>query len=303
MSDTIVLVGFCGSRSLDSQWRELVAHIVSAVAKVGRGIAVGCARGADAMALQACFTESWGLRAPFLRVFAAFGPSGEGSWQNSAVKLVTIASRLPMAMDFAGNGKRIVVNWWAGGGPDTGLVSRLKQRSDAMVEAVTAAGEGRGIVAFVCGGQSKSPGTWGTVRLAVERSVPVVVFGCGCDQQCFPSLGKGCWARAGKGIWASGWRWMPARSSTPDPTDANTAAFARYAARKGLTQKPLKPKETTSEQKSLPRNPRHKTRHAGEEKDEPLPPLVQFLSDILGWKKLPPDYKPRRFPRHCFPFF
>jgi hypothetical protein len=212
-----------------------VARVVSAVARDGRGIAVGCARGADAMALRACFAESWRLRAPLLCIFAAFGRTGEGSWQNSAVKLVTLVSRLPMATDSAGNSRRIVVHWWAGGGSSVGLVPRLKARSAAMVAAVAASGQVQGLIAFVSGGPSRSPGTWRTARLAVKSRVPVVVFPCGCEVSDFPSLGKGHWAPAGKGAWALGWRWIPAASPAPPMDDEATAAFAQHAARQGLT--------------------------------------------------------------------
>jgi L-asparaginase/Glu-tRNA(Gln) amidotransferase subunit D len=201
---TIPLVGIAGSRGLSVQYRSLVREVVETVVKAKRGVAVGCAMGADAMALRACFTEDWKLRASRLHVFAAFGMSGDGSWRNSAVKLVQKASQ-----------HSAKVSWWAGGGANVGLIPRLKNRSAAMVSAVAVSGKGRGLVAFVVGGPGKSPGTWGTIRKAQQKGIPVVVFGCGCTAGDFPQLGEGEWVVAGKGIWARGWRWVPATRVSP----------------------------------------------------------------------------------------
>ena len=181
MSDSLTLVSFAGSRSLQPKWYALIKKVVSAVAKAGRGVAVGCARGADELVIRACFAEGRALRVPHLRIFAAFGPQGKGAWKHSATKTVTWAARFPQASSAAGNGRRIVVHWWAGGDEHTKLIPRLKGRTRAMVEAVAASGEGRGLIAFVAGGPNKSPGTWGAIRLAHEHDLPVVVFPCGCQ--------------------------------------------------------------------------------------------------------------------------
>ena len=145
----MALVGFCGSRDLPPHQRKLVSSVVYAVARAERGVAVGCAQGADAMALRECFTPTWALRASMVRVFAAFGPNGQGDGKWSATPLVQKISRLPMAMAGGNGGLRVVVNWWAGGDSSVDLITRLKARSDAMVSAVAASGEGQGLVAFV----------------------------------------------------------------------------------------------------------------------------------------------------------
>jgi hypothetical protein len=227
MSDNLALVGFCGSRNLGSEWRILVEKAVEATTKAGRGIAVGCCVGADAMALRACFTEQWALQIPYLRIFAAFGPDGEGDWAGSATRLVQTVASFPQASSAAGNGRRIVVNWWARGGSEIPLVQRLKERTTEMVAAVAACGDGRGLVAFVSGGQDKSPGTWGAIRLAVQLGVPVVGFACGCSVKDFPGLGEGSWTKAGNGIWAAGWRWVPASSSPDDTREERPPGEAR----------------------------------------------------------------------------
>ena len=203
----MALVGFCGSRDLPTHQRKLVASVVYAVTQAERGIAVGCAQGADAMALRECFTPTWALRAPMVRVFAAFGSDGQGEEKCSATPLVQKISCLPMAMAGGNGGLRVVVNWWAGGDSSVDLITRLKARSDAMVSAVAASGEGQGLVAFVTAGPMQSPGAWRTIRQAYEQGIPVVVFNCGCTLRSFPPLGEGHWTIAGSGIWNRGWRW------------------------------------------------------------------------------------------------
>ena len=203
----MALVGFCGSRALPPHQRKLVSSVVYAIARAERGIAVGCAQGADAIALRECFTPTWALRAPMVRVFAAFGPNGQGDGKWSATQLVQQVSYLPMAMAGGNGGLRVVVNWWAGGDSSLDLATRLKGRSDAMVSAVAASGEGQGLVAFVTAGPMQSPGTWRTIRQAHRQGVPVVVFNCECTLRSFPPLGEGHWTTAGSGIWGRGWQW------------------------------------------------------------------------------------------------
>ena len=212
----MALVGFCGSRNLPPRWRKLVADVVYAVARADRAIAVGCAQGADAMALRQCFTPTWALRAPMVQVFVAFGPNGQGDGEWSATPLVQNISRLPMAMARGDGGMRVVVNWWAGGDSSVDWSTRLKARSDTMVSAVAASGEGRGLIAFVTAGPGQSPGTWRTIRQAYKRGLPVVVFSCGCTLRSFPSLGEGRWTTAGSGVWSRGWKWVKGSASTDE---------------------------------------------------------------------------------------
>ena len=113
---------------------------------------------------------------------------------------------------------RVVVNWWAGGDSSVALITRLRARSDAMVSAVAASGEGRGLVAFATGGPDRSPGTWRTIRQAHQRGVPVIVFGCGCTIRNFPSLGDGHWTTAGSGVWSRAWRWVSDTASFNERT-------------------------------------------------------------------------------------
>ena len=213
----MVLVGFCGSTDLSSRWRRLVGAVVASVIEAGRGIAVGTGRGAEAMALRACFTDNWSLRAPYIRVFAECGPGGEGAWKNSAVQLVQEVAQYPTAMGVAGNGRRIIVSWWAGGDPEVPLGLRLQGTVKAMVTAVDMTGNGKGLAAFVTGGAEKSPMAWFAIREAHERGLPIVIFPCGCTLHSFPALGEGHWATAGSGVWERGWRWVEEASPSPMP--------------------------------------------------------------------------------------
>ena len=300
MIEDIKLVGLCGSRGLHESWRKLVISVVRSLAEAERGIAVGCARGADEMGLRACFTDEGELRVPRLDVFAAFGHDGNGAWKHSAAKLVTRVSQHPMATDDAGpvpctcpavtgqvlghalvlycsakyravqdkcGEPRIAVSWWAGGALPTPLVPRLKGRSAAMVTAIDMSGDGCGLVAFVGGGPGKSPGTWSTIRLAVKKGVPVVVFLCGCSPKSFPSLGKGRWTTAGKGVWGRGWRWLPAGRAIPQ----------RPGGHHGRAKQP-----------------------EPELDDEHVGVIEGILSAIFGWKKV---YPRRQTVKLNIPFF
>jgi len=207
MSDRMTLVGFAGSRNLQPKWYTLIEKVVSAVAKAGRGIAVGCARGADELVIRACFADSTKLQVPCLRIFAAFGPDGKGVWKYSATKLVQWVARLAIKYNEEGKEPRIIVHWWVGGREGTELIPRLKLRTKRMVEAVVGSGQGRGLIAFVAGGPCRSPGTWGAIRLAHEQGLPIIVFACGCSVRDFPSLGEGHWRNAGRGMWELAWMW------------------------------------------------------------------------------------------------
>jgi len=212
----VALVGFVGSRSLSRSFARLVSCVVSAVFSAGRSVAVGCASGADALALSAALSALPApSSSPSLRVFAAFGPGGVGS--AGAVSAVPLVSRAAAVAGSPGHGlaSPVVVSWWAGGGASVPLRARLAGRSSALVSACAAGGPGSGLVAFVSGGPSASPGSWGAVSLAVAAGLPVVVFICGAGRCELPSFGLGRWVRAGSGVWASGWRWLPFAQQVP----------------------------------------------------------------------------------------
>ena len=76
----MAFVGFCGSRRLSACWSGLVSRVVASVLVSGRGVAVGCASGADALVRQA---------APGSQVFraSAFG-SGRAAFARRSAALV-----------------------------------------------------------------------------------------------------------------------------------------------------------------------------------------------------------------------
>jgi hypothetical protein len=213
----VAFVSFSGSRSLPADASAFVRRVVASVVASGRGVAVGCACGLDAVVVR-----SVGSVVPpeLLRVFAVFSASGAGAWGGSAVSSVQAAARAGAA-----------VVWSAGGSGSRR--SQLRARSAACVRFSASSGAGAGLVAFVCGGWSASPGSWSTVRLAVQLGLPVVVFpvrpllpesGSGAAVGCafglgpgfsfLPSLapwcGAGSWVPAARsGLWTSGFRWQP----------------------------------------------------------------------------------------------
>lgn len=207
-------VGFGGSRGLPSVASPggLVSQVVASVVSSGRGVAVGCASGADAAVLSARLALGFpaGVSCPSLAVFAVGGPSGRGFWRCSALPVVRQAAALVGSRGH-GVASPVAVSWWAGGGPSVPLRARLRRRSVALVQAVAASGSGAAFVAFVSGGFQASRGSWGSVRSALSLGLPVVVFPVGCRASCFPrsfrSVGSVRWVPAAQsGVWARGFR-------------------------------------------------------------------------------------------------
>jgi hypothetical protein len=134
-------------------------------------------------------------------VFCAFDKTGLGSWKQSNVKGV---------MDAAQRGA--TVRWLAGGPLSYRLVVRLTRRSAAMVDSLDAAGydEHSGIVGWITGLPPSSPGSWGTVRLAISRGLRCVIFPVGWAPGLAPPFGRGRWVQAGNGMWAQGLLWLAA---------------------------------------------------------------------------------------------
>lgn len=201
----VAYVNLGGSRDLSRQWQSLVQRVVSAVHAQGRGIAVGCARGADAFALEAAL--EW---AAYLRIFAIGGRDGRGFWRQSAVETIAQAE---------GAGRWI--HWWAGGpcpcpscqGEANSsrcptLIQRLSARTQLCLQFAAGSGGGAGFIGFLA--RPDSPGTVACARLAVHLGLPVILFPCGFNRQALPTLGNGRWTVAGReGVWAAGCRWMP----------------------------------------------------------------------------------------------
>jgi hypothetical protein len=162
--------------------------VVTSLLASRRGLAVGCATGADALALSSAVQA--GAHAS-VSVFASFGPGGQGACRWSSVEAV-------VAFEQAG-GK---VAWWAGGGAWVPLVARLRQRTLAVAEA----GQG-GLVAFL--GHPGSAGSLLACRQAAGAGVPVIAFPVGFNGARLSSLGPGQWVPVGgRGVWSGAWRWV-----------------------------------------------------------------------------------------------
>jgi len=226
------MVGFCGSRALPVSAADsaLVSGVVGSVLSGGRGVAVGCAVGGDALVVSSVLALGASSR---LRVFAAFGPvsppwPAARAFAPGASSSVSSVSGVADALDAGAS-----VSWWVGGGPSVSLAGRLASRSSALVSAVAASGSGRGFVGFVSSpcpaglGPSPSPsacfsgsgsGSWASLALASGLGLPVVVFPVGK----LASVGSagvlpaswGSWAPLGlsgsSSAWSGGFRLAPA---------------------------------------------------------------------------------------------
>jgi len=186
------VVLLAGSRSLPSSFAPLISRVVSALSSAGRSLAVGCASGADALALASC--RSLSLSAS---VFAVGTSAGAGFWSGSAP--LSLLSAFP------------AVRWLAGGPLSLPLAARLSRRTRAAVAFAAAAPRpGSGAVVFF-----RSPSSRGSAlaaRSAVAAGLPVVAFPCcGLSPSALPSLGRGRWAPAGGSApWRSAFRWVVA---------------------------------------------------------------------------------------------
>jgi len=178
---------------------------------------------------------NWHLRAPAVQVFTAFDRQGHGKGEHSATDLLPKVARAAEAPGNANVAHQIKINWLAGGKASLPLEQRLKTRSAAMVAAVQASGEGRGLVAFVTDASEKSSEAWYAVKLAHQSGIPVVVFGLGCTADDFPSLGQGRWVVAGAGVWASSWRWVE-RATSLDEEESQYAFIPPERWQEGTTE-------------------------------------------------------------------
>jgi len=177
------LVGFCGSRSLPSAFSPLVSSCVSAVVAAGRGVAVGCASGADRFALTAA--RSLGASVSLFLV-SSFG-SGRGSFARRSAALVS-------AVSVSGSG--------------CGLVAFVSSSCPPALAPSSVAS--RCFAGF-------GSGSWASVAFAVGRGVLVVVFPCvpaGVSPLSVLPAWSGYWVVAGSGVWSSGFRFVPSSSAS-----------------------------------------------------------------------------------------
>ena len=136
------LVGFSGSRSLPASFGGLAGALVSSVIASGRGVAVGCAPGLDAMVRSVC---------PGAQVFRVSG-SGRGDFAARSVACVQAV---------------------AASGAGAGWVSFPGLRCPAGLIPSSVASR------CFCGSGS---GSWASAALAAGLGLPVVVFGLSACQ-------------------------------------------------------------------------------------------------------------------------
>jgi len=163
-------VGVIGSRSLPPRFAPLVSSVVSLFLSRGYGVASGGAAGADQFALSAV-----------LRL---------GAWSRGVVYSAWSsvsgfpASAQPDIERFNAAGGQVVWGPACAGATRPAAVSALLGRNRRLVAASSL------IVAFLYG---PSRGSLYTVRQAVSRGVPVIVFLCGGGASLPPDLARRCY--------------------------------------------------------------------------------------------------------------
>jgi hypothetical protein len=163
------LVGVVGSRSLPASFSPLVSSVVSLFLGQGFSVASGGALGADSFALSALLGQGASSRGV---LFSAW-PSVSG---------FPVSVR-PQVSRFLASGGQVVWGSVSAGSSRQAVCSALFARSRALVSSSSV------LVAFLHG---PSRGTLFTLRQAVQRGVPVVVFLCGGGASLPPDLVSRC---------------------------------------------------------------------------------------------------------------
>jgi len=170
-------VGVVGSRSLPASFAPLVSSLVSFLLDQGFGVASGGALGADSFVLSALLQQG---AAPSGVVFSAWSSASGFP-----------ASVRPQVSQFLSSGGQVVWGSASPGAPRQQAVSALLGRNQRLVAACSV------LVAFLFG---PSRGSLFTVRQAVARGVPVVVFLCGGGASLPPDLASHCFIFPGKEV-------------------------------------------------------------------------------------------------------
>lgn len=171
------LVGVVGSRSLPASFAPLVSSVVSFFLGQGFRVASGGALGADSFALSALLRQgasSCGL------VFSAWSSA---SGFPSSVR--------PQVARFLSSGGQVVWGPASAGAPRQQVVSALLGRNRRLVSSCSV------LVAFLFG---SSRGSLFSVRQAVARGIPVVVFLCGGGASLPAELASRCFIFQGKEV-------------------------------------------------------------------------------------------------------
>jgi len=171
------LVGVVGSRSLPVSFFPLVSSVVSFFLARCFRVASGGALGADSFALSALLERS---SASSGVVFSAWSSA---SGFPSSVR--------PLVSRFLASGGVVVWGSASPGGSRSSVVSALLGRNERLVSSCSV------LVAFLFG---PSRGTLFSVRQALSRGIPVVVFLCGGGASVPPDLVCRCSVFDGRGV-------------------------------------------------------------------------------------------------------
>ncbi|OGC11544.1 hypothetical protein A3K48_03435 [candidate division WOR-1 bacterium RIFOXYA12_FULL_52_29] len=177
MSLMVRVVGFIGSRSLPASFSPLVSSSVSLFLSRSFRVASGGALGADSFALSA-----------LLRQGAASSGVLFSAWQSASG---FPASVRPQVSQFLTSGGQVVWGSASPGASRQQAVSALLGRNQRLASSCSV------LVAFLFG---PSRGSLFTVRQAVSRGVPVVVFLCGGGAALPPDLARHCFIFNGKEV-------------------------------------------------------------------------------------------------------
>ncbi len=163
------IVGIVGSRSLPVSFAPLVSQVVASYLARGFRVVSGGALGADFFALSALLQQgvcSWGV------IYSA--------WQSASGFPVSVR---PHISRFLSSGGQVV---WGSATPGDSrhlVISALLARNRRLVSSSSV------LVAFLYG---RSRGSLYTVRQAVGRGIPVVIFLCGGGACLPPDLASHC---------------------------------------------------------------------------------------------------------------
>lgn len=171
------LVGVVGSRSLPASFSPLVSSVVSLFLARGFRVASGGAVGADSFALSALLQQGASSRGV---VFSAWSSL---SGFPSSVR--------PQVSQFLSVGGQVVWGSASAGASRRQAVSALLGRNQRLVSSCSV------LVAFFFG---PSRGSLFTVRQAVARGVPVVVFLCGGGASLPSDLASHCFIFNREGV-------------------------------------------------------------------------------------------------------
>lgn len=171
------LVGMVGSRSLPSSFAPLVSSVVSFFLARSFRVASGGALGADSFALSALLQQGASSRGVVL-----------SAWSSASG---FPASVRPQVARFLASGGQVVWGSASAGAPRQQVVSALLGRNRRLVSSCSV------LVAFLFG---PSRGSLFTVRQAVSRGVPVVVFLCGGGASLPADLASSCFIFQGEEV-------------------------------------------------------------------------------------------------------